>query len=107
MTNDFYCDKVFSGKTTVKKVLETDKVLAYYHTKPHWPVHIVVVPKDHIQSLLTISDNSLMIEIIEVIKEVAQKVNTENGSCRVITNLGKYQDSKHLHFHVCSGDPLP
>lgn len=34
MTEDFYCDEVFSGKTKVNKVLETDNVLAYYHTKP-------------------------------------------------------------------------
>ncbi|GEK27217.1 hypothetical protein BSU04nite_36060 [Bacillus spizizenii] len=35
MTEDFYCDEVFSGKTKVNKVLETDNVLAYYHTKPY------------------------------------------------------------------------
>ena len=104
MTNDFYCDEVFSGKTEVNKVVETDNVLAYYHTKPHWPTHIVVVPKQHINSLLTIRDDSLLIEIMSVIKKVADKVNKEEGSCRVLTNLGTYQDSKHLHFHVCSGD---
>ncbi|MEK6959826.1 MAG: HIT domain-containing protein [Nanoarchaeota archaeon] len=107
MTDDFYCDEVFSGKTPVNKILETDNVLAYYHTKPHWPVHIVVVPKEHIESLLTISDSPLVIEILEVIKQVAKKVNNEHGSCRILTNLGKYQDSKHLHFHVCYGDPSP
>jgi histidine triad (HIT) family protein len=30
----------------------------------------------------------------------------EHGACRVITNLGEYQDSKHLHWHVAAGQPL-
>ncbi len=34
MTEDFYCDEVLSGKTLVNKVLETNNVLAYYHTRP-------------------------------------------------------------------------
>lgn len=54
MTEDFYCDEVFSGKTKVNKVLETDNVLAYYHTKPFYPVHIVAVPKKYISSLITL-----------------------------------------------------
>ena len=52
MTDDFYCDEALSGHTPIKKVAETDNVLAFYHTKPHWPVHIVVIPKKHIPSLL-------------------------------------------------------
>ncbi|MAG72985.1 HIT family hydrolase [archaeon] len=106
MADDFYCDEVFSGKTPVTKILETDNVLAYYHTKPYWSTHIVVVPKQHIGSLLTITDNELLLEILDVIKRVSRKVNEDEGACRVLTNLGKYQDSKHLHFHVCAGDPL-
>jgi len=104
MADDFYCDEVFSGRTPVEKVFETDNVLAYYHTKPFWSVHIVVVPKKHIESILTIENDSLVLEILDVIKKVADKVNKENGNCRILTNLGEYQDSKHLHFHVCSGD---
>ncbi|MBT4446954.1 HIT domain-containing protein [archaeon] len=105
MTDDFYCDEVFSGKTPVKKVLETENVLAYYHTKPFWPVHIVVVPKKHINSLLTLTDRSLIIEIMDVLQRVSKEVTEEHGQCRVLTNLGNYQDSKHLHFHVNSGKP--
>jgi len=45
-TEDFYCDFVLSHNISVKKVHETDRVLAYYHTKPFWPVHIVVIPNN-------------------------------------------------------------
>ena len=82
MTEDYYCDEVLSGRTPVKVVRETGNVLAYHHTRPFWPVHIVVIPKRHISSLITLE---------------------EHGACRVLTNLGKYQDSKHLHWHVSSG----
>ncbi|WP_088043403.1 HIT family protein [Bacillus sp. EAC] len=108
MTEDFYCDEVLSGKTTVIKVKETENVMAYFHTKPFYPVHIVVIPKMHISSLITleVSENDLLMELLTVIKEVAKEVNSKYGACRVITNLGNYQDSKHLHWHVVYGTPL-
>lgn len=46
MSEDFYCEEVLSGKTKVEKILETDNVLAYYHTRPFWETHIVVIPKN-------------------------------------------------------------
>jgi len=108
MSNDFYCDEVLSGKTEVRIVTETDNVLAYHHTRPFWPEHIVVIPKRHVGSLLTTDtqDAPLLLELLTVIREVAAKVVAEHGACRVLTNLGEYQDSKHLHWHICFGDPL-
>ncbi len=107
MTEDFYCEEVLSGRTKVQVVKETDNVLAYHHTRPFWPTHIVVIPKRHIGSLLTLeeSDSSLLLEMIGIVREVAAEVVAEKGACRVLTNLGKYQDSKHLHWHVSSGQP--
>lgn len=108
MSEDFYCEEVLSGRTEVRKVIETEDVLAYHHTRPFWPVHIVVIPKRHINSLLTLTpaDDDLLRKMISVIREVADRVVAEQGACRVLTNLGRYQDSKHLHWHVCAGDPL-
>jgi histidine triad (HIT) family protein len=108
MSDDFYCDEVLSGNTKVKVVIETDKVLAYHHTRPFWPEHIVVIPKKHIGSLLTLeeSDTPLLLELLAIVREVAKKVVAQHGACRVVTNLGAYQDSKHLHWHVSAGEPL-
>jgi histidine triad (HIT) family protein len=108
MSEDFYCDEVLSGRTPVQKIFETDNVLAYHHTRPYYPVHIVAIPKRHIPSLITLEegDNTLLIELMDIVKKVASQVVSEHGACRVITNLGKYQDSKHLHFHVVFGQPL-
>lgn len=106
MTEDFYCEEVLSGKTPVEKVTETVNVLAYHHTRPFWETHIVVIPKIHVGSLLTIDDNDLLIEILDVVKQVAAQVVEEKGAARVLTNVGNYQDSKHLHFHVNSGEKI-
>ena len=109
--NDIYCDKIIpfhnDGDAEIVVVAETANVLAFQHTRPTWPVHIVVTPKFHIASLLTLTDEpGLAQELLEVIKEVSKKVLEEHGASRVLTNLGDYQDSKHLHFHISSGKPL-
>ncbi len=106
MSSDFYCDEVLSGRTSVERVLETVNVLAYHHTRPFYPVHIVVFPKRHVDSLLTLDDSDLLAELIDVIQKVAEQVVAEYGACRVLTNLGDYQDSKHLHWHVIHGEAL-
>lgn len=108
MTDDFYCNEVLSGKISVNKVLETENVLAYHHTRPFWKIHIVVIPKKHISSLVSLeeSDNTLLLEIFSVIKQIASQIVTEYGACRVLTNLGSYQESKHLHWHINTGKQL-
>lgn len=108
MSDDFYCDEVLSGRTAVEKVFETDNVLAYHHTRPFWETHIVVIPKRHIDSLLTLetADQEIFLELFEVIRKVAADVIAEKGAARVLTNLGDYQDSKHLHFHLYSGEKI-
>lgn len=102
--NDIYCDVIIPRKMDITVIKETGNILVYYHTKPHWPVHIVATPKKHVSSLLEL-DDILAIELLAVIKEVAKSVNEKEGACRILTNLGEYQDSKHLHIHITSGNP--
>ena len=108
MGDDFYCEEVLSGRTPVERVVETENVLAYHHTRPYWPVHLVVIPKRHIPSLVALEegDDALHLELMTVVRQVARSVLEEHGACRVVSNLGRYQDSKHLHWHVGSGQPL-
>ena len=108
MAADFYCDEVLSGRTPVVRVVETAAVLAFHHTRPSWPVHIVVIPKQHVVSLtdLGAAGEAVLHELLAVVRQVAAVVERQHGAARVLTNLGRYQDSKHLHFHVNSGEPL-
>ncbi|MFE5140694.1 HIT family protein [Streptomyces fagopyri] len=84
-------------------VTETDRVLAFHHTRPAHPVHIVVVPKEHVPSLLDLGDDNtgLLLEVMEVVRKVARKVRAEHGAASITTNEGLYQESKHMHWHVC------
>ncbi|GAB2609044.1 HIT domain-containing protein [Pseudactinotalea suaedae] len=104
--DDFYCDVAIPRREPLVVVHEDNDVLAFHHTRPFWPVHVVVVPKVHVDSLLTLQDAALAARLLEVVQSVAADVVAEHGSASVMTNLGGYQDSKHLHVHVHSGEAL-
>lgn len=106
MSNDFYCDEVLSGNTQVNHVIETDNVLAYHHTKPFYEHHIVVIPKFHVGSLISEEEHNtdeLLLEVLHVIKKIAADMTLKTGAAKIVTNLGEYQESKHMHWHVVSG----
>ncbi|WP_040167900.1 HIT family protein [Microbacterium gorillae] len=104
--DDFYCDVAIPRREPLVVVHEDDDVLAFHHTRPFWPVHIVVVPKAHVDSLLTLQEPVLAARLLAVVQDVAATVVAEHGEASVLTNLGAYQDSKHLHVHVRAGAPL-
>ena len=106
--NDLYCDVILKDTSSLKIEYESDSVLAYHHTRPYCPVHIVVIPKKHIPSFTNRDsvDDQIVAEMFEVVRKIAKKVEDEQGAARILTNLGKYQDSKHFHIHVSSGEPL-
>ncbi len=107
--SDFYCDEALSGRTPVKVVEDTDAVLAFEHTRPSYPVHIVVVPKRHIPSLVDLGDGTEddLTAVLRVVRKVAAKVREEYGAACVVTNEGAYQESKHMHWHVLFRGNLP
>jgi histidine triad (HIT) family protein len=105
---DFYCDVALPNAGRLDVVHETDRTLAYHHTRPFWPVHVVVIPKRHLSSFTTVGvdDEADLRDLLAVTQRIAAEVEREHGAARVLTNLGTYQDSKHLHVHVSSGDEL-
>lgn len=104
--NDFYCDVAIPRREPIEVVFEDKDVLAFHHTRPFWPVHIVVVPKVHVDSLLTLHDLGLAASLLEVVQSVAADVVADHAKASVMTNLGDYQDSKHLHVHIRAGEAL-
>jgi histidine triad (HIT) family protein len=105
LTNDIYCDQILTGELPVEKILETDHVLAFYHTRPSW-THVIVIPKQHVTDLVGLQDKDLAIEIFQAIKDVIKKLNLPTTNYKVITNGGSFQESKHLHFHIVSGEQM-
>ncbi|MET9387905.1 HIT domain-containing protein [Streptomyces sp. NPDC002928] len=107
--SDFYCDEALSGNTPVNVVEETETVLAFEHTRPSYPVHIVVVPKVHTPSLVDLGDGGeeRLVDVLRVVRSVAARVREEHGAACVVTNEGEYQESKHMHWHVLFRGELP
>ena len=100
--SDFYCDEALSGRTPVDVEFEDEFVLAFRHTRPAYEEHVVVVPKEHVDDLLAASP-ALLGRLLAVVQGEARRMVERTGACRVISNVGAYQDSKHLHWHVVSG----
>jgi histidine triad (HIT) family protein len=105
---DFYCGRILTGAEEVRVHWENERVFAFHHTNPLWEHHIVLLPKKHIESLLTLeeADNDLLLELVAVAKQIAGQFMERFGACRVYTNLGSYQSSKHLHWHIGCGEQL-
>lgn len=102
--------KIIKGEIPSGKVYEDEYVYAFNDINPQTPVHILVVPKEHICCADAINgDNSIYTaKIFEAIPKIAAAAGLKNGY-RVITNCGDdaCQTVKHLHFHVMGGRKLP
>ena len=105
---DFYCDQVLNGSVDVSVVFETDLVLAFHHTRPYFEHHIVIIPKQHFESLSSedVVVSALAFDFLKAMQYVCSKLEQENGGCRISSNVGEYQSTRHLHFYVHSGKRL-
>ena len=101
--------KIVNGDSPSNKVYEDDTVLAFHDIAPQMPVHVIVIPKIHIDSALSVNaENSAVIgHIFEVIPKIAKDLGLENGF-RIINNCGKDggQTVGHIHFHILGGRTL-
>ena len=95
--------RIVAGEIPSDKIYEDDRVLAFYDIDPQAPVHFLVIPKQHLESVdaITADNSSIVAHVFEVIAEIAKKLQLTNGY-RVVTNCGEDggQSVPHLHFHV-------
>ena len=109
MENCIFC-KIIKGEIPSKKVYEDEEILAFHDIDPAAPIHILVIPKKHIENLLELKqeDSYLISKIYEVINKIAKDMGIEENGFRVIVNCGKDagQEVMHLHFHMLAGKKL-
>ena len=102
--------KIAAGEIPSAKVYENEWVYAFRDINPQAPVHVLVIPRQHICCADAVNrENSVYVaKIFEAIPEIAATEGLSNGY-RVITNCGEdgCQTVKHLHFHVLGGKKLP
>ena len=100
---------IVDGKIPSSKVYEDENILAFKDINPQAPIHVVVIPKEHIASLdeINASNSDIAAKIFAAIPEIAKKAGITNGY-RVISNCGPdaCQSVKHLHFHILGGAQL-
>lgn len=106
MENCLFC-KIIKGEIPSSKVYEDDEILAFNDINPAAPIHILVIPKKHIDSLAQMQkeDEALVGKIYGVINKIAEDKGFKESGYRVIVNCGKDagQEVMHLHFHVLAG----
>ena len=108
MPDCIFC-KIVTGAIPSQRVYEDEHVYAFRDVAPQAPVHVLVVPKEHVASVteLTADNSHLVAKCYEAIAKIAVGEGLAGGY-RVITNCGKDggQTVFHLHFHLLGGKPL-
>ena len=105
MDNCLFC-KIAAGEIPSSKVYEDDRVLAFRDIAPQAPVHILVIPKQHIPSAAAVTEenSALAAACLEAVAKIAAQEKLDGGF-RVISNCGADagQTVPHLHFHILAG----
>lgn len=110
MENCIFC-RIVRGEIPSRKVYEDDAVLAFHDINPVAPVHLLVIPKVHVESMahLDASHEAVMGKIMVLAHRLAREQGS-HGGFRTIVNTGRVgrQDVMHVHLHIIGGpDVLP
>jgi histidine triad (HIT) family protein len=104
-TDCLFC-KVAAREVPSDIVHESDNVVAFRDLRPVAPTHILLIPKDHLESVAVIEDDhgDLLAELFQVAAHLAKAENLDSG-WRMVTNVGPDagQSVLHLHFHLLGG----
>lgn len=102
--------KIIKKEIPSEIVYEDEEILAFKDIHPAAPVHILVIPKRHISSLidLKVEDEQLIGKMYSVINKIAEEQGVKKSGYRVIVNCGEDagQEVMHLHFHLLAGKKL-
>jgi diadenosine tetraphosphate (Ap4A) HIT family hydrolase len=102
--------KILRGEIPCKKVYENDHVLAFHDINPHAKVHVVLIPKQHIEWLraATPADKETLAQLLLAVPEAARAAGIFDSGYRVIINDGpdSHGEVPHLHLHILGGQDL-
>lgn len=109
MENCIFCS-IVNGKIPSEIVYSDEYVVCFKDINPEAPVHLLIIPKKHINSVneLTNEDKELVGHIYIAAQEIAKKFGVAESGYRVVTNCGRDagQTVQHLHFHLLAGRNL-
>jgi histidine triad (HIT) family protein len=106
MTDCLFCG-IVEGKVPANVVYRDDAVVAFKDITPRAPVHILIIPRKHIVSVLDIDpdDGALIGQIFQVVARLAREHGIAESGFRVVVNVGADagQSVFHLHYHLLGG----
>lgn len=106
MTDCVFC-KIVSGEIPSKRVYEDDQVIVINDLNPGAPVHVLVIPKEHTENILTASPE-ILVHVKKVLPEIVKKLGIAEKGFRIVVNTGVEggQTVLHLHIHILGGKEL-
>ena len=106
MSDCLFCG-IVEGKIKANVVYQNERVIAFRDISPKAPVHILIIPRKHVISVLDVeaSDHALVGEIFQVAGRLAREQGIADSGFRVVVNSGPDagQSVFHLHYHLIGG----
>ncbi len=98
--------KIANGEIPTDMVMQTEDIAVFHDAAPKYPVHVLVVPKDHYESLNDGVPAELLGKLMAILPEVADKMGIHDSGFRTVINTGPdaNQTVKHLHIHIVGGE---
>ncbi|MEI8132840.1 MAG: HIT domain-containing protein [Leptolinea sp.] len=105
-----FCE-IIAGRQTAQKIFQDEYATAFHDLFPRTPVHILIVPNQHIDSVnqLTDAEKILTGHLILVAQKIAAEKGLTNSGYRLVINTGDNagQSVHHLHLHLLGGKHMP
>lgn len=109
MEDCLFC-KIINKEIPTEFAYEDDDIIAFKDIHPLAPVHILVIPKRHISSVvdLTEKETKLIGKIVLTAKEIADNLGISENGYKLLLRVGNYggQEVGHIHLHLIGGSPL-
>ena len=106
MAEDCLFCKIAAGEIPATVVYEDDAVLAFKDIAPQAPVHVVIIPKEHYDSILSVpAGDDIISHIHTVANRLVLKLGIADDGFRLVNNCGEAggQTVPHLHYHLLGG----
>ena len=107
MSDCLFC-RIIAGEIPGNTVYENDKIYAFRDINPQAPVHVLIVPKKHMDNILQ-CDADTAAALTDAVRAVAEQEGVAESGFRIVSNCGRdgAQSVNHLHVHLMGGKQLP
>ncbi|SRR5260221_5012658 len=99
MSDSIFC-KIRDREIPKEFIFEDEDIMVFPDISPIKPVHLLVIPKEHIPTIMELENSALMEKIHKLLKDMVKKHELDDKGFRIVINGGGAQAIDHLHFHL-------